>query len=63
MVTGLIIILALCGIVLGAKSFYYVWWKGLVYGLVDATLILLIILYYRQEKKPKWKRMIENSEE
>lgn len=63
MVTGLILVMALCGIVLGVKSFYDVWWKGLVYGLVGAILILLIILYYQQEKKPRWKHVIENSEE
>ena len=59
-VTGIIVVLAICGIILGIESFYYVLWKCIAYLLVTVTLILLIIFYYQQEKKPKWKRVIVN---
>lgn len=56
MVIGLIVILALCGIVLGVKSLCNVWWKALVYLLTAAILCFLVFFYYQREKKPKWKR-------
>jgi hypothetical protein len=54
---GIIGILSLCGIVLGAIGLNYGWLKAIAYALVPIVLVSLILFYYLREKKPRWKRI------